>query len=53
MFREKFERTNKLLNCATKAVATSEIEASLLNAEALGQQKLKIFVKERQKEGES
>ena len=47
MFREKFERTNKLLNCATKDVATSEIESSLLNAEALGQQKLESFVKER------
>ena len=38
---------NKLLNCATKDVATSEIEESLLNAEKLGQRKLESFVEER------
>ena len=44
---ESTGRPNKLLNCATKDVVTSEIEESLLNAETLGQQKLESFVKER------
>jgi hypothetical protein len=47
VFGEETGRPNNLLNIATRDVATTEIENSLLNAEKLGQTQLENFVKER------
>ena len=47
MTEERLDRPDTLLNIATRDVATTEIEKSLLNAKQLGQDQLETFVKER------